>query len=219
GEEVRGRDGVVGTGDETDPVDADSDDDGLTDDDEVNGAGLLEEVGPTDPNNPDSDGDGLLDGNEDLDQDGAFARDLPGTAEDETDPNDADTDGDGASDAVECGPAGPDADGDETIDALDMVDDSADRDDDGLTDTEEEELGTDPDDSDSDDDGLLDGEEVYDWGTDPLDPDMDGDGVEVDRGSNPLDVRRFEPRVYGCESGLTGAQNMAAGQAEASVVA
>lgn len=46
----------------------------------------------------------------------------------------------------------------------------ADSDGDGLSDDEEEDLGTDPDDSDSDDDGVEDGDEV-DCGSDPLDPD------------------------------------------------
>ena len=44
-----------------------------------------------------------------------------------------------------------------------------DSDDDGLSDDEEEDLGTDPDDPDSDDDGINDGDEV-DCGSDPLDP-------------------------------------------------
>lgn len=66
-----------------------------------------------------------------------------------------------------------------------------DTDDDGLYDGEEVDLGTDPLDGDSDDDGLLDGEEV-DIGTDPLDPDTDDDGLddgtEVDLGTDPLDA-------------------------------
>ncbi len=83
------------------------------------------------------------------------------------------------------------------------VDDSADPDDDGLTNLEEYQNGTDPDDSDTDDDGMPDGWEVlyeldpldeadagqdldsdtlvnsneYALGTDPADPDMDGDSV------------------------------------------
>jgi hypothetical protein len=45
----------------------------------------------------------------------------------------------------------------------------ADSDNDGLSDDEEEDLGTDPDDADSDDDGINDGDEV-DCGSDPNDP-------------------------------------------------
>jgi hypothetical protein len=45
----------------------------------------------------------------------------------------------------------------------------ADSDGDGLSDDEEEDLGTDPDDADSDDDGIEDGDEV-DCGSDPNDP-------------------------------------------------
>ncbi|MBT6489951.1 MAG: hypothetical protein HOK97_09325, partial [Deltaproteobacteria bacterium] len=50
-----------------------------------------------------------------------------------------------------------------------------DTDQDGLTDSEEEALGTDPNDADSDDDGISDGDEV-DAGWDPLDTDSDDDG-------------------------------------------
>jgi thiol-disulfide isomerase/thioredoxin len=67
-----------------------------------------------------------------------------------------------------------------------------DADDDGLTNAEEEELGTDPEKSDSDGDGLDDPDEI-DAGTDPLVADSDGDGLsdgeEVnDHGSDPLEV-------------------------------
>lgn len=46
-----------------------------------------------------------------------------------------------------------------------------DSDGDGLTDTEEAELGTDPSWADTDDDGVSDEEEVNVWGTDPMDSD------------------------------------------------
>ncbi len=89
-----------------------------------------------------------------------------------------------------------------------------DRDSDGLSDSQEQIIGTDPDNPDTDADGLLDGEEVLTWGTDPLNRDTDGDilidgdevrtygtsptnpdtdgdgipdGVEVAMGTNPLD--------------------------------
>ncbi|RLC66621.1 MAG: hypothetical protein DRI48_04270, partial [Chloroflexi bacterium] len=64
-----------------------------------------------------------------------------------------------------------------------QADDPTDTDDDGLTDEQEEALGTAVDNPDTDGDGLEDGIEVFELGTDPLDPDTDGDrisdGVEV----------------------------------------
>ena len=64
-----------------------------------------------------------------------------------------------------------------------------DRDGDGLTDRDEDALGTNPRVADTDGDGLSDGEE-FELGTDPLCADTDGDGVsdgaEVASGSNPL---------------------------------
>lgn len=60
---------------------------------------------------------------------------------------------------------------------------------DGLTDQEEEKLGTNPLDPDSDHDGLGDYQEVKVYGTDPLNPDTDhdsiSDGEEVKMGRNP----------------------------------
>ena len=56
-------------------------------------------------------------------------------------------------------------------------DPDTDTDGDGLTDAEEEELGTDPTNPDTDGDGLSDGEEVNEHGTDPLDGDTDDDGL------------------------------------------
>ncbi len=74
--------------------------------------------------------------------------------------------------------------------ALDCVCEEEDSDEDGLSDEEEEELGTDPLDPDTDGDGINDGEEG-DIGTDPTIPDTDGDGVEdgqeVDNGTDPVD--------------------------------
>jgi hypothetical protein len=69
-------------------------------------------------------------------------------------------------------------------------DPALDDDDDGLTNGQECDRGTDPNDPDSDDDGALDGAEV-DQQTDPLDPDSDDDGApdgaEVDQQTDPLD--------------------------------
>ncbi|WP_339658103.1 Ig-like domain-containing protein [Flavobacterium frigidarium] len=67
---------------------------------------------------------------------------------------------------------------------------TSDCDSDGLTNMEEDILGTDPLKPDTDNDGLTDGEEVT-LGTGPLNPDTDGDGVidgtEVDDNTNALD--------------------------------
>lgn len=52
----------------------------------------------------------------------------------------------------------------------------ADSDNDGITNVNEADYGTDPDNPDTDGDGIVDGEEVY-FGTDPLNPDTDGDGL------------------------------------------
>ncbi len=144
----------------TDPDDADTDNDGLTDFIEVRGAN------PTDPLNPDSDADGLLDGEEDANHNG-------GVDAGETDPNDPDSDNDLLLDGCEVNGANP-------TDPL-----NPDSDEDGLTDGAEDanqncgrDPGeTDPNDPDSDDDELSDGIEVNTGGTDPLDPDTDDDGI------------------------------------------
>lgn len=71
----------------------------------------------------------------------------------------------------------------------DPTDDGTDTDSDGLTDMEEDDLGTDENDADTDNDGLEDGDEV-DMGTDPKDSDTDNDGDddgdEVTAGTDPL---------------------------------
>ena len=62
---------------------------------------------------------------------------------------------------------------------------------DGLSDTDELENGTDPNNADSDEDLLTDSEEL-EYGTDPNNPDSDGDGLsdgqEVENGTDPLAV-------------------------------
>ncbi len=135
-----------------DPVDVDTDGDGLYDDDEV--------AAGTDPLNPDTDGDGLNDGDEvatgtdplnpDTDGDGLDDGDEMTAS---TDPLDADTDDDGVADGAELAA---------NTDPL-----NADTDGDGLNDGEEAQRGTDPTNPDTDGDGVNDGQEVLD-GTDPL---------------------------------------------------
>jgi len=64
-----------------------------------------------------------------------------------------------------------------------------DRDDDGLDDSRETDIGTDPNNWDSDGDGVSDGDEVVIWKTDPLNTDTDGDsysdGDEIKSGYSP----------------------------------
>jgi hypothetical protein len=83
------------------------------------------------------------------------------------------------------------------------IDPDCDDDLDGLTNSQEAALGTDPNDPDSDNDGLTDGEEVNTYRTDPLDPDTDNDGVsdgrEVKKGTNPL--KKPKPKDDGGGSG------------------
>ena len=163
-----------------DYVDTDSDADGI--DDVVETGGDTDGDGVPDYLDDDSDGDGFLDaieGGGDLDGDG-----IPNS-------QDLDMDGDGVDDEVE-GTGDLDGDGIENwTDPDDYDGPDADIDEDGLTNGEEADLGTDPLDADSDDDGLDDGEEVHEIGTDPLDEDTDGDGFgdgdEVDAGTDPLD--------------------------------
>ena len=168
----------------------DSDNDGLTDIDEVTKYYTDPAVADADL---DSDGDGLTN----VDEVDTYL----------TNPLNADTDGDTM------------LDGWEVFNGLDpLIDDSEeDPDSDGLTNEEEHSAGTDPHNPDSDGDGLLDGdevkkyytdptvsdvncdsdsdglnnvEEVDTYLTDPLDADTDGDtipdGWEVNNGLNPL---------------------------------
>ena len=104
-------------------------------------------------------------------------------------------DGDGFVDCVHNHPdqytgGDPDTDGDGLLDseedALGTDPNDADSDDDGINDGDEVAGGTDPLDSDSDDDGVSDGDEIAD-GTDPNDSDTDGDGVPDGSDSDPLD--------------------------------
>ncbi|NOJ92667.1 OmpA family protein [Corallococcus coralloides] len=139
----------------TDPNNPDTDGDGIPD-------GIEVKVGGTDPLDDDSDDDGILDGNEDKDHDGVVDAD-------ETDPKNPDTDGDGLTDGVELGLTVPE--GDDTDPSKFVAD-------------KDTSTKTNPLDDDSDDDGLTDGNEdanhdgkVDPTETDPNKIDTDGDGL------------------------------------------
>ncbi|WP_420810052.1 adventurous gliding motility protein AgmC [Corallococcus macrosporus] len=165
----------------TDPNNPDTDGDGLPDGLEVN-------VGGTDPLDDDSDDDGLLDGNEDANHDGIVDAD-------ETDPNNADTDGDGLPDGLERGLTEPqgtgtdmtvfvaDADPTTVTDPLNPDTDGGsvrdgieDANRNGRVDPGETDPLVAADDVDSDGDGIDDATETA-QGLDPNDADSDDDGV------------------------------------------
>ncbi len=178
----------------TDPLDADTDSDGLID-------GLEGTLSPnrdftTNPFNPDSDGDGLPDGlefilgtnpnNPDTDNDQVLDGDE--VYKYHTNVLIADSDFDGISDGWELfyshsSPYSHDSDLDGLSDFQEIynygtnpVDEDSDND--GLTDQAELFIHyTDPNNPDSDFDGLRDGEEVTTYFTDPNNPDTDGDGI------------------------------------------
>lgn len=78
----------------------------------------------------------------------------------------------------------------DTVDDTVLFGEPIDSDGDGLDDTRESSIGTDPQNWDSDVDELGDGDEVIVWKTNPLDPDTDGDtfkdGLEVKGHYNPI---------------------------------
>jgi hypothetical protein len=126
-----------------------------------------------DPTDPDTDGDGLLDGYEvargfnplsaadgprDRDNDGLSNLDEQNAG---TDPDDDDSDDDTLLDGFEV------ANGFDPLGVGPGEAPSDDPDNDGLTNFEEQSVGTDPNDADTDGDGVSDGDEV-DAGTDPL---------------------------------------------------
>jgi hypothetical protein len=167
----------------TDPRDSDSDNDDLSDGEEINAVFTL-------PLDADSDDDGTPDGDEDYDKDG-----LTNLAELRihlTDPAYKDTDNDKLWDGWEL------ANG---LDPL-VYNSVTDLDGDGLTNRQEQLLGLLPLDSDSDDDGTLDDQEDPDgdglanitelntYNTHPLKPDTDGDTLRDD---NELFVHYTNP--------------------------
>ena len=171
---------ILGYG--TDPTNADTDGDGLSDGIEIGTYGSDPCLGDSDGDglsdaqettlgtglsNPDSDSDGLLDGWE-------VANEIDPLSSVGDDGASADLDGDGLTNLQEQthggNPRSSDTDGDGLSDALEIAN------------------GTDIGKSDSDSDGLTDKQEV-DSGFDPLDPDMDKDGMpdgwEVSHGLHP----------------------------------
>jgi len=159
-------------------VDVDTDRDGIgnqkdTDDDNDGLSDEEEKVRGSDPLKKDTDGDGLGDQEE---------------VKKGLDPAKADSDGDGHNDKDDLFPL----DKAEWVDVdKDSIGDNADPDDDndGVTDADENTLGTDPNKNDSDGDTLTDGDEVK-HGTNPLKKDTDDDGiddpVEIAAKTNPL---------------------------------
>ena len=110
----------------------------------------------------------------DTDDDG-----LPNLIEKEigSDPYNPDTDGDNLPDGyealtLETDPTKPDTDDNGVLDC------DEDFDEDGLTNLQEYEQGTELYNDDTDGDGLKDGEEIYTYGTDPLKVDTDDDGLD-----------------------------------------
>lgn len=166
----------------TDPFDADTDGDELTD-------AFEHRFETVDPLLADTDGDGTPDTLEDPDNETLVNIDEQRNG---TVPTNPDTDADNLTDAEEIrdaktNPLVNDSDSARTnrSEANNrIVDGSEDFDRDGLTAAQEYELGTDPFDPDTDGDGLLDGFEHRYETLDPLSADTDGDGV-VDAQEDP----------------------------------
>jgi len=153
----------------------------------------------TDPMNPDSDGDGINDGGEELitmtdptlfDTDGDGIDDGSELLKYNTDPNNIDSDYDGLNDSVEISvyhtdPLKNDTDSDGLTDYEEVVTYKqygvnplySDVDNDNLTDFDEIQYGTYGNKSDSDEDGLSDWQEIRVYLTSPTEPDTDGDGL------------------------------------------
>ncbi len=175
----------------TNAYDQDSDEDGLTDYEEFI-------AGDTDPTEFDTDGDGLGDGQEqgritagpDTDV-GVFRADSdPSTT---TDPGNADSDGDGLLDGAE------DSNQDGAVDG-ETDPNNADTDGGSIDDGTEVARGSDPldpaDDLDQDQDGLSDEEEA-DVGTSPTNPDSDGDGLTDGQEVNETSTNPIAPDTDG----------------------
>jgi hypothetical protein len=180
------------------PLDPNDPNPGAGEDDDQDGLTNAQEIALNlDPNKPDTDGDGLNDGLE-------VANGLD--ADDANDPGNADSDGDGISDRDEL------LNGTDRFDENDPAPIDEDPDQDGLTNEEENNLGTDPNNPDSDNDGVNDGEEIN-LGLDPLDNDSDNDGVDDGNDAFPLDPDNGNPNPDqdSDQDGLTDAEEIALG--------
>jgi hypothetical protein len=211
----------------TDPLESDTDADGLgdgvelreydtdpttadTDGDEIDDGAEISDYG-TDPTDSDTDSDRLADGTE--------IRNLG------TDPTAADTDSDGLDDNIELqeygtDPVKADTDSDGLDDDVEITEYGtdpvvADTDDDGLSDEDEVGGETDPTVADTDDDDLEDGPEITEYGTDPTAEDSDGDGftdgeeVHLEEALPDADPARIDIYVevdYMESPGLTAAE-------------
>ena len=148
----------------------------------------------------------------DTDDDG-----LPNLIEKEvgSDPYNPDTDGDNLPDGYEALTLGTDSTKPDTDDNG-VLDCDEDFDEDGLTNLQEYEHGTEPYNEDTDGDGLKDGEEINTYGTDPLKVDTDDDGLydgdEIYLETDPLnpdtdgngtpdgDEKRFQTFIHKVEN-------------------
>ncbi len=197
----------------TDPFDADTDDDGLSDGEEPlvgedsDGDGLINGV------DPDSDDDGIFDGTEagqncagtgtDVTA-GVCIADADGGAT-TTNPIDRDTDDGGVPDGAEDDNFNGLIDDGET-NPNDPADDvlGDDNDMDGLTNGQEQTIGTDPNDADSDDDGVSDGQESN------VNIDSDGDDLINGLDSDSDDDGLFDGTETGRDCSGAGTDNSAA---------
>lgn len=193
----------------TDYMDADTDNDGISDGvEDANHNGIVDS-GETNPCNIDSDNDGIQDGTE-LGYDSADSQDTSGIFQPDLDPTtttnplSSDSDNDWIADGVEDANHNGRVDSGES-DPLDQ--DTTDTDNDGLFDALENQTCTAFDNPDSDGDTLLDGAEdsnhngVRDSGeTSPCNEDTDGDNIRDDVDPDPtgsIDAfRTLVPAVY-----------------------
>tara|TARA_Y100000589_G_scaffold84966_2_gene78950 strand:- start:75352 stop:92235 length:16884 start_codon:yes stop_codon:yes gene_type:complete len=195
------------------------------DDPDTDGLNNLEEqTWLTDPNNPDSDGDTLVDGDEvnihgtdpaKSDTDGDELSDDYELAQGLL-PDNVDSDGDTLNDydeiyVYDTNPLATDSDGDEIPDLYEVENGllnepaDGDLDNDGLTNLEEFQQGTNPQDQDSDDDQLWDGWELGVYQTDPTLPDSDNDGrwdgnEAIVDGTDPNDPASVLPVTSMCRT-------------------